>query len=296
MPFVLPGREGAKYIFIFMQHFSFFGVMTEKIFMKQYLDLLQYVLDHGTERQDRTGTGTVGVFGYQMRFDLSQGFPVLTTKKLHLRSIIYELLWFLRGDTNIKYLKDHGVSIWDEWADAEGNLGPVYGSQWRSWPDGRGGTIDQIANVVEQIKTNPYSRRLMVTAWNPAEIEEMALPPCHCLFQFYVSDGKLSCQLYQRSADIFLGVPFNIASYALLTMMMAQVCGLEPGEFVHTFGDAHIYKNHMDQVHLQLTREPRPLPTMHINPERKSIFDFEYEDFRLEGYDPHPHIKGEVSV
>ena len=296
MLFVLPGREGAKYIFIFMQHFSFFGVMTEKIFMKQYLDLLQYVLDHGTERQDRTGTGTVGVFGYQMRFDLGQGFPVLTTKKLHLRSIIYELLWFLRGDTNIKYLKDHGVSIWDEWADAEGNLGPVYGSQWRSWPDGRGGTIDQIANVVEQIKTNPYSRRLMVTAWNPAEIEEMALPPCHCLFQFYVSDGKLSCQLYQRSADIFLGVPFNIASYALLTMMMAQVCGLEPGEFVHTFGDAHIYKNHMDQVHLQLTREPRPLPTMHINPERKSIFDFEYEDFRLEGYDPHPHIKGEVSV
>lgn len=264
--------------------------------MKQYLDLLQYVLDHGTERQDRTGTGTVGVFGYQMRFDLGRGFPVLTTKKLHLRSIIYELLWFLRGDTNIKYLKDHGVSIWDEWADAEGNLGPVYGSQWRSWPDGRGGTIDQIANVVEQIKTNPYSRRLMVTAWNPAEIEDMALPPCHCLFQFYVSDGKLSCQLYQRSADIFLGVPFNIASYALLTMMMAQVCGLEPGEFVHTFGDAHIYKNHLDQVHLQLTREPRPLPTMHINPERKSIFDFEYEDFRLEGYDPHPHIKGEVSV
>ena len=312
--------------------------MTEKIFMKQYLDLLQYVLDHGTERQDRTGTGTVGVFGYQMRFDLGQGFPVLTTKKLHLRSIIYELLWFLRGDTNIKYLKDHGVSIWDEWADAEGNLGPVYGSQWRSWPDGRGGTIDQIANVVEQIKTNPYSRRLMVTAWNPAEIEEMALPPCHCLFQFYVEPGstsgrvaeslsgkvatqsnnsatqplshpatqslshseapkgRLSCQLYQRSADIFLGVPFNIASYALLTMMMAQVCGLEPGEFVHTFGDAHIYKNHLDQVHLQLTREPRPLPTMHINPERKSIFDFEYEDFRLEGYDPHPHIKGEVSV
>jgi thymidylate synthase len=264
--------------------------------MKQYLNLLQHVLDHGTERQDRTGTGTVGVFGYQMRFDLDKGFPVLTTKKLHLRSIIYELLWFLRGDTNIKYLKDHGVSIWDEWADAEGNLGPVYGSQWRSWPDGRGGTIDQIANVVEQIKANPYSRRLMVTAWNPAEIEDMALPPCHCLFQFYVSDGKLSCQLYQRSADIFLGVPFNIASYALLTMMMAQVCGLEPGEFVHTFGDAHIYKNHLDQVHLQLTREPRPLPTMHINPERKSIFDFEYEDFRLEGYDPHPHIKGEVSV
>ena len=264
--------------------------------MKQYLDLLQHVLDHGTERQDRTGTGTVGVFGYQMRFDLGQGFPALTTKKLHLRSIIYELLWFLRGDTNIKYLKDHGVSIWDEWADEEGNLGPVYGSQWRSWPDGRGGTIDQIANVVEQIKSNPYSRRLMVTAWNPAEIEEMALPPCHCLFQFYVDNGRLSCQLYQRSADIFLGVPFNIASYSLLTMMMAQVCGLEPGEFVHTFGDAHIYKNHLDQVRLQLTREPRPLPTMRINPAKKSIFDFEYEDFTLENYNPHPHIKGEVSV
>ena len=264
--------------------------------MKQYLDLLQHVLDHGTERRDRTGTGTVGVFGYQMRFDLGQGFPALTTKKLHLRSIIYELLWFLRGDTNIKYLKDHGVSIWDEWADAEGNLGPVYGSQWRSWPDGRGGTIDQIANVVEQIKSNPYSRRLMVTAWNPAEIEEMALPPCHCLFQFYVDNGRLSCQLYQRSADIFLGVPFNIASYSLLTMMMAQVCGLEPGEFVHTFGDAHIYKNHLDQVRLQLTREPRPLPTMRINPAKKSIFDFEYEDFTFENYNPHPHIKGEVSV
>ena len=264
--------------------------------MKQYLDLLQHVLDHGTERLDRTGTGTVGVFGYQMRFDLSQGFPALTTKKLHLRSIIYELLWFLRGETNIQYLHDHKVSIWDEWADENGDLGPVYGSQWRSWPDGKGGTIDQIANVVEQIKTNPYSRRLMVTARNPAEIEEMALPPCHCLFQFYVSDGKLSCQLYQRSADIFLGVPFNIASYALLTMMMAQVCGLEPGDFVHTLGDAHIYKNHLDQVRLQLSREPRPLPTMRINPERKSIFDFEYEDFTLENYDPHPHIKGEVSV
>ena len=264
--------------------------------MKQYLDLLQHVLDHGTERQDRTGTGTIGVFGYQMRFDLSEGFPALTTKKLHLRSIIHELLWFLRGDTNIKYLKDNGVSIWDEWADENGNLGPVYGSQWRSWPDGRGGTIDQIANVMEQIKSNPYSRRLMVTAWNPAEIEEMALPPCHCLFQFYVSQGKLSCQLYQRSADIFLGVPFNIASYALLTMMMAQVCGLKPGEFVHTFGDAHIYKNHLDQVHLQLTREPRKLPTMWINPEVKDIFGFRYEDFKLEGYDPHPHIKGEVSV
>ena len=264
--------------------------------MRQYLDLLQYVLDHGTERQDRTGTGTVGVFGYQMRFDLSQGFPCLTTKKLHLRSIIHELLWFLRGDTNIKYLKDNGVSIWDEWADENGDLGPVYGSQWRSWPDGHGGTIDQIANVVREIKENPYSRRLMVTAWNPAEIQDMALPPCHCLFQFYVDNGKLSCQLYQRSADIFLGVPFNIASYALLTMMMAQVCDLEPGDFVHTFGDAHIYKNHLDQVHLQLSREPRPLPTMRINPDVKDIFGFRYEDFTLENYNPHPHIKGEVSV
>ena len=298
--------------------------------MKQYLDLLQYVLDHGTERLDRTGTGTVGVFGYQMRFDLSEGFPALTTKKLHLRSIIHELLWFLRGDTNIKYLKDNGVSIWDEWADENGDLGPVYGSQWRSWPDGKGGTIDQIANVVRQIKENPYSRRLLVTAWNPAEIEEMALPPCHCLFQFYVepcstsdergvmsdelaaapgrsslithhsslheSRGRLSCQLYQRSADIFLGVPFNIASYALLTMMMAQVCGLEAGEFVHTFGDAHIYKNHLDQVRLQLSRDPRPLPTMRINPEVKDIFGFKYEDFTLENYNPHPHITGEVSV
>ena len=314
--------------------------------MKQYLDLLQHVLDHGTERLDRTGTGTVGVFGYQMRFDLSEGFPCLTTKKLHLRSIIHELLWFLRGETNIKYLKDNGVSIWDEWADENGDLGPVYGSQWRSWPDGKGGTIDQIANVVREIKENPYSRRLMVTAWNPAEIQDMALPPCHCLFQFYVdkgvkgsdkgvkgsertnasddnicttkadndtivpslpptpshslslpeSRGRLSCQLYQRSADIFLGVPFNIASYALLTMMMAQVCGLEPGDFVHTLGDAHIYKNHLDQVHLQLTREPRKLPTMKINPEVKDIFGFRYEDFKLEGYDPHPHIKGEVSV
>jgi thymidylate synthase len=264
--------------------------------MRQYLDLLQYVLDHGTERHDRTGTGTIGVFGYQMRFNLGEGFPALTTKKLHLRSIIHELLWFLRGDTNIKYLKDNGVSIWDEWADENGDLGPVYGSQWRSWPDGHGGTIDQIANVVNEIKSNPYSRRLMVTAWNPAEIQDMALPPCHCLFQFYVSDSKLSCQLYQRSADIFLGVPFNIASYALLTMMMAQVCGLEPGDFVHTFGDAHIYKNHLDQVHLQLSREPRPLPTMRINPEVKDIFGFCYDDFKLENYNPHPHIKGEVSV
>ncbi len=264
--------------------------------MKQYLELLQHVLDHGSPREDRTGTGTVGVFGYQMRFDLSEGFPLLTTKKLHLRSIIHELLWFLRGETNIKYLKDNGVSIWDEWADENGDLGPVYGSQWRSWPDGKGGSIDQIANVVHDIKTNPFSRRLLVTAWNPAEIQDMALPPCHCLFQFYVNDGKLSCQLYQRSADIFLGVPFNIASYALLTMMMAQVCGLQPGDFVHTFGDAHIYKNHLDQVRLQLSREPRPLPTMRLNPEVKDIFGFRYEDFTLENYNPHPHIKGEVSV
>ena len=264
--------------------------------MKQYLELLQHVLDHGSPREDRTGTGTVGVFGYQMRFDLSEGFPLLTTKKLHLRSIIHELLWFLRGETNIKYLKDNGVSIWDEWADENGDLGPVYGSQWRSWPDGKGGSIDQIANVVHDIKTNPFSRRLLVTAWNPAEIQDMALSPCHCLFQFYVNDGKLSCQLYQRSADIFLGVPFNIASYALLTMMMAQVCGLQPGDFVHTFGDAHIYKNHLDQVRLQLSREPRPLPTMRLNPEVKDIFGFRYEDFTLENYNPHPHIKGEVSV
>lgn len=264
--------------------------------MRQYLDLLQHVLDHGTPREDRTGTGTVGVFGYQMRFPLGKGFPLLTTKKLHLRSIIYELLWFLRGDTNIQYLHDHKVTIWDEWADKNGDLGPVYGSQWRSWPDGRGGTIDQIANVVNEIKTNPYSRRLMVTAWNPAEIQDMALPPCHCLFQFYVSNGKLSCQLYQRSADIFLGVPFNIASYALLTMMMAQVCDMEPGDFVHTLGDAHIYQNHLDQVKLQLTRDPRPLPQMLINPEKKDIFSFDYEDFTLTNYDPHPHIKGEVSV
>lgn len=282
--------------------------------MRQYLDLLDHVLTTGTAKHDRTGTGTISVFGYQMRFPLNEGFPLLTTKKLHLRSIIYELLWFLRGDTNIAYLKEHGVSIWDEWADANGDLGPVYGSQWRSWPDGRGGAIDQIANVVDQIKHNPDSRRLMVTAWNPAEIEEMALPPCHCLFQFYVepaapadseskiqssklpAKGRLSCQLYQRSADIFLGVPFNIASYALLTRMMAQVCGLEPGDFVHTFGDAHIYTNHIEQCRLQLSRDPRPLPTMRINPDVKDIFSFRYEDFMLENYNPHPHIKGEVSV
>ena len=264
--------------------------------MKQYLDLLRHVLTEGVQKGDRTGTGTRSVFGYQMRFNLDDGFPLLTTKKLHLRSIIYELLWFLRGDTNIKYLHDHKVSIWDEWADENGDLGPVYGSQWRSWPDGRGGTIDQIAGLVEQIKRNPDSRRLMVTAWNPAEIEEMALPPCHCLFQFYVADGRLSCQLYQRLADIFLGVPFNIASYSLLTMMVAQVCGLHAGDFVHTFGDAHIYNNHIEQCNLQLSREPRPLPTMHINPSVDSIFGFDYEDFTLENYNPHPHIKGEVSV
>lgn len=263
--------------------------------MQQYHQLLQYVLENGAEKPDRTGTGTLSIFGYQMRFDLSKGFPLLTTKKLHVRSIIYELLWFLKGDTNIKYLKDHGVSIWDEWADANGNLGPVYGAQWRNWQAG-GQTIDQISQLISTIKTHPDSRRLMVSAWNPGQISQMALPPCHVLFQFYVADGKLSCQLYQRSADIFLGVPFNIASYALLTLMVAQVCGLQPGDFVHTFGDAHLYINHIDQARLQLSREPQPLPVMHINPEVKDIFSFQYEDFRLEGYDPHPHIKAPVAV
>lgn len=264
--------------------------------MKQYLDLLQYVLDHGHQKEDRTGTGTRSIFGYQMRFDLGEGFPLLTTKKLHLRSIIYELLWFLQGNTNIQYLHDHKVSIWDEWADENGDLGPVYGRQWRKWecPDGR--KIDQITSLIDQIKRNPDSRRLLVSAWNPADVDQMALPPCHTMFQFYVADGRLSCQLYQRSADIFLGVPFNIASYALLTMMVAQVCDLKPGDFIHTLGDAHIYNNHMEQVRLQLTREPRKLPVMRINPEVKDIFGFDYEDFQLEGYDPHPHIKGEVSV
>ena len=264
--------------------------------MKQYLDLLQHVLDHGTVREDRTGTGTIGVFGYQMRFPLSDGFPVLTTKKLHLRSIIYELLWFLRGDTNIQYLHDHNVTIWDEWADENGDLGPVYGKQWRSWeaPDGR--VIDQITNLIEQLKRNSDSRRLIVSAWNPADVDQMALPPCHTMFQFYANDGQLSCQLYQRSADVFLGVPFNIASYALLTMMVAQVCGLKAKDFVHTFGDAHIYSNHVEQAKLQLSRDPRPLPQMRINPEVKSIFDFQYEDFTLENYDPHPHIKADVAV
>ncbi len=264
--------------------------------MQQYHQLLQRVLDEGTEREDRTGTGTISVFGHQMRFDLSKGFPLLTTKKLHLKSIIHELLWFLSGDTNIKYLKDNGVRIWDEWADEHGDLGKVYGHQWRSWADGKGGIIDQISQVVTSIKTTPDSRRHIVTAWNPADIETMALPPCHTLFQFYVANGKLSCQLYQRSADIFLGVPFNIASYALLTMMMAQVCSLAVGDFVHTFGDAHIYKNHLEQVELQLSRTPRNLPKMLINPEVKDIFSFRYEDFSLIDYNPYPHIKGVVSV
>jgi thymidylate synthase len=264
--------------------------------MKQYHDLLKHILENGTNKEDRTGTGTRSVFGYQMRFDLSEGFPVVTTKKLHLRSIIIELLWFLRGDTNIQFLKEHNVSIWDEWADKEGNLGPVYGHQWRSWPSRDGGTIDQITKLIQQIKKNPDSRRLIVSAWNVADVDNMALPPCHTLFQFYVANGKLSCQLYQRSADTFLGVPFNIASYALLTMMVAQVCDLEPGEFIHTFGDAHIYSNHFEQTKLQLSRELRPLPTMKINPLVKDIFGFTYEDFELLNYDPHPHIKAEVAV
>jgi len=257
---------------------------------------MQHVLTHGTKKSDRTGTGTVSVFGYQMRFDLSQGFPLVTTKKCHLKSIVHELLWFLQGDTNIRYLKDNGVSIWDEWADEQGNLGPVYGKQWRSWATADGRAVDQITEVVEQIKKNPDSRRLIVSAWNVGELDKMALAPCHAFFQFYVADGKLSCQLYQRSADIFLGVPFNIASYALLTLMMAQVCGLKPGDFVHTFGDAHLYLNHMEQTQLQLSREPRALPTMRINPDVKDIFGFGYEDFTLEGYDPHPAIKAPVAV
>jgi thymidylate synthase len=264
--------------------------------MRQYLDLMRHVLKHGTTKADRTGTGTTSVFGYQMRFNLQDGFPLVTTKKCHLRSIIHELLWFLQGDTNIKYLKDNGVSIWDEWADEQGNLGPVYGKQWRSWEAVDGRVIDQIKIAVDTLKKNPDSRRIIVSAWNVGEIDRMALAPCHAFFQFYVADGKLSCQLYQRSADIFLGVPFNIASYALLTMMMAQVCGLEYGDFVHTFGDAHLYSNHMEQTQLQLSREPRPLPTMRINPEVKDILGFKYEDFTLEGYDPHPAIKAPVAV
>jgi thymidylate synthase len=264
--------------------------------MKQYLDLMRHVRDHGVKKEDRTGTGTVSVFGYQMRFDLSEGFPAVTTKKLHLRSIIHELLWFLQGDTNIRYLKENGVSIWDEWADENGDLGPVYGSQWRNWPTPDGRHIDQIAQVIEQLKHNPDSRRIIVSAWNVADIDTMALPPCHAFFQFYVAEGKLSCQLYQRSADIFLGVPFNIASYALLTLMMAQVTGLKPGEFVHTLGDAHLYSNHMEQVETQLSREPYPLPQMKLNPAVTDLFDFKYADFELVGYEHHPHIKAPVAV
>ena len=264
--------------------------------MRQYLDLMETALKRGVEKRDRTGTGTRSIFGHQMRFDLSAGFPLVTTKKLHLKSIAYELLWFLRGDTNVRWLNEHGVSIWDEWADENGELGPVYGHQWRSWPARDGATIDQIAAVVKDIRRNPDSRRLIVTAWNPADVEKMALPPCHCLFQFYVANGKLSCQLYQRSADIFLGVPFNIASYALLTMMVAQVTDLAPGDFVHSFGDAHLYLNHLDQAREQLSRQPYPLPTMRLNPDVKSLFDFAYEDFALENYRAHPHIKAEVAV
>ena len=264
--------------------------------MQQYLNLLNRILTEGTQKGDRTGTGTLSIFGHQMRFDLRDGFPLLTTKKLHLKSIIYELLWFLRGDTNVRYLQEHGVRIWNEWADENGELGPVYGHQWRSWPDYKGGTIDQIKNVVDMIKHNPNSRRMLVTAWNPAEVEDMALPPCHCLFQFYVAEGRLSLQLYQRSADSFLGVPFNIASYALLLQMIAQVTGLEAGEFIHTTGDTHLYLNHLEQAKIQLTREPRTLPKMKINPDVKDIFDFKYEDFELIGYDPLPHIPGVVAV
>ncbi len=264
--------------------------------MKQYHDLMRHVLENGADKSDRTGTGTRSIFGHQMRFDLSAGFPLVTTKKTHLKSIIHELLWFLKGDTNIKYLKDNGVTIWDEWADAQGNLGPVYGYQWRSWPTPDGGHIDQISNLINDIKRNPDSRRLIVSAWNVPYITTMALPPCHCLFQFYVADGKLSCQLYQRSADIFLGVPFNIASYALLTMMIAQVCGLKPGEFIHTFGDAHLYSNHFEQAKLQLSRDPLPLPEMHLNPHVTNIFDFKFEDFELVGYQSHPGIKAPIAV
>ena len=264
--------------------------------MKQYQDLLRKILETGSYKSDRTGTGTYSIFGYQMRFDLSEGFPLLTTKKLHLRSIIYELLWFLQGDTNIRYLKEHGVSIWDEWADPDGDLGPIYGHQWRSWGTPDGGKVDQISQLIRQIQETPDSRRRMVCAWNVGEIDKMALPPCHVLFQFYVNNGEISLQLYQRSADVFLGVPFNIASYALLLMMVAQVCNLKPKEFIHTLGDAHIYSNHVEQAKLQLTREPRPMPTMRINPEVKDIFSFQYEDFTLENYDPHPHIKAEVAV
>jgi len=264
--------------------------------MKQYLDLMQYILDHGVEKGDRTGTGTLSIFGHQMRFNLQEGFPLVTTKKVHLRSIIHELLWFIKGDSNIKYLNDNKVTIWDEWADTNGELGPVYGVQWRSWPKSDGTTVDQLSGLIDTIKNNPNSRRMIISAWNVGEIEKMALPPCHTLFQFYVADGKLSCQLYQRSADVFLGVPFNIASYALFTMMIAQVCGLEYGDFVHTFGDTHLYSNHLEQARLQLSREVRPLPIMRLNPDVKDIFSFTIEDFTLENYDPHPHIKAQVAV
>jgi thymidylate synthase len=264
--------------------------------MRQYLDLLEHILHHGRRKDDRTGTGTLSVFGYQMRLNLQDGFPLLTTKKLHLKSIIYELLWFLRGETNVRFLQEHGVRIWDEWADENGELGPVYGSQWRAWQTADGRTVDQITQVVQQIQKNPHSRRLIVSAWNPGEVDAMALPPCHALFQFYAAEGRLSCQLYQRSADVFLGVPFNIASYALLTQMMAQVCGLELGDFIHTFGDVHLYRNHIEQAHLQLTRQPYPLPQMRLNPAVRSIFGFRFEDFELVNYQAHPHIKAEVSV
>lgn len=264
--------------------------------MKQYLDLMQHILNHGVEKGDRTGTGTLSIFGHQMRFNLQEGFPLVTTKKVHLRSIIHELLWFIKGDSNIKYLNDNKVTIWDEWADANGELGPVYGVQWRSWPKSDGTTVDQLSGLIDTIKNNPNSRRMIISAWNVGEIEKMALPPCHTLFQFYVADGKLSCQLYQRSADVFLGVPFNIASYALFTMMIAQVCGLEYGDFVHTFGDTHLYSNHLEQARLQLSREVRPLPIMRLNPDVKDIFSFTIEDFTLENYDPHPHIKAQVAV
>ncbi len=289
----MPGRSGQCYnLGLWFCRLGGVG----NIDMQQYLDLMRHVLEHGHDKADRTGTGTRSVFGYQMRFNLQDGFPLVTTKKLHLKSIIHELLWFLSGDTNIRYLKENGVSIWDEWADENGDLGPVYGYQWRSWPAPDGRSIDQISQLLDMIKKNPDSRRLIVSAWNPALVDQMALPPCHSLFQFYVADGKLSCQLYQRSADIFLGVPFNIASYALLTMMVAQVCGLQPGDFVHTLGDAHLYSNHLEQARLQLTREPRPLPTMKLNPAVKDLFAFTFEDFALEGYDPHPHIKAPVAV
>ncbi len=264
--------------------------------MRQYLELLQHILDHGTAKEDRTGTGTLSTFGHQARFDLSSGFPLMTTKKLHLKSIVHELLWFLRGDTNTRYLNDHGVTIWDEWADDQGNLGPVYGAQWRSWPTPDGGTIDQISDVLNQIRANPDSRRLIVSAWNVSELSRMALPPCHLLFQFYVAENRLSCQLYQRSADVFLGVPFNIASYSLLTLMVAQVCNLQPGEFIHTLGDAHLYVNHLEQARQQLQRAPRPLPRLTLNPQVTSLFDFRYEDFELTDYDPHPHIRAQVAV